>query len=75
MYNLIIALIVLLVLCFSLLGVIIGILFINLYPPAPRLHPEMYNSDGSIRTDILHAVTFEPNYDDEDDDYEEAESS
>jgi hypothetical protein len=74
MYGLITALTVLVVLCFLMLGGIIGFIASKFYPPAPRLHPEMYNPDGSIKPDILYAVTFDQNYDDEDDteDYENA---
>jgi hypothetical protein len=73
MYGLITALIVLVVLCFLMLGGIIGFIASKFYPPAPRLHPEMYNPDGSIKPDILYAVTFDQSYSDEDDeDYEEA---
>lgn len=74
MYGLITSLTVLVVLCFLMLGGIIGFIASKFYPPAPRLHPEMYNPDGSIKPDILYAVTFDQNYDDEDDteDYEDA---
>ena len=75
MYSLITALTVLVVLCFLMLGGIIGFIASKFYPPAPRLHPEMYNPDGSIKPDILYAVTFDQNYDDDEDDYEEAEGS
>jgi hypothetical protein len=71
MYGLITALTVLVVLCFLMLGGIIGFIASKFYPPAPRLHPEMYNSDGSIKPDILYAVTFDQNYDDTDEDDEE----
>jgi hypothetical protein len=54
-----------------MLGGIIGFIASKFYPAAPRLHPEMYNPDGSIRPDILYAVTFDQNYDD-DEDYEDA---
>lgn len=74
MYSLITALTVLVVLCFLMLGGIIGFIASKFYSPSPRLHPEMYNPDGSIKPDILYAVTFDRNYDDEDD-YEEAEGS
>jgi hypothetical protein len=67
MYGLITALTVLIILCFLMLGGIIGFIASKFYPPAPRLHPEMYNPDGSIKPDILYAVTFEQNYDDEED--------
>jgi hypothetical protein len=67
MYGLITALTVLTILCFLMLGGIIGFIASKFYPPAPRLHPEMYNPDGSIKPDILYAVTFDQNYDDEDD--------
>ena len=67
MYGLITALTVLTILCFLMLGGIIGFIASKFYPPAPRLHPEMYNPDGSIKPDILYAVTFDQNYDDEED--------
>ena len=55
-----------------MLGGIIGFLASRFYPPIPRLHPEMYNSDGSINTDPLYSINFETTYDDdEDDDCEE----
>lgn len=74
MYDLIVALTTLVVLCFLMLGVIIGFLVTKIYPPAPRLHPEMYNRDGSIRPDILYAVTFDQNYDDDEDYTEDSET-
>ena len=70
MYGLITALTVLVVLCFLMLGGVIGFIASKFYPPAPRLHPEMYNPDGSIKPDILYAVTFDQNYDDTEDDEE-----
>lgn len=75
MYSLLTALTILVVLCFLMLGGIIGFMASKFYQPAPRLHPEMYNSDGSIKPDILYAVTFDQNYDytDEDDDEEEGD--
>jgi len=72
MYGLITSLIILIVFCFLMLGGIIGFLASRFYPPIPRLHPEMYNSDGSINTDPLYSINFETTYDDdEDDDCEE----
>jgi hypothetical protein len=75
MYGLITALTVLVVLCFLMLGGVIGFMASKFYPPAPRLHPEMYNPDGSIKPDILYAVTFDQNYDDTDEDDDEEESN
>jgi hypothetical protein len=75
MYSLIVAIIILMFICVLLIGGIIGFMIVKFYPPAPRLHPEMYNPDGSIRPDILYAVTFDQPYDDNDDEedrYEEA---
>jgi hypothetical protein len=71
MYSLLTTLIILVSFCFLMLGGIVGFIASKFYPAAPRLHPEMYNPDGSIRPDILYAVTFDQNYDD-DEDYEDA---
>ena len=72
MYSLITTLLILISFCFLMLGGIIVFLALNFYYPAPRLHPEMYNPDGSIRPDILYSVTFDQNHDDDNEDYEKA---
>lgn len=72
MYGLITSLIILVVFCFLMLGGVIGFLVSKHYSPYPKLHPEMYNADGSINTDPLYSINFETTYDDdEDDDCEE----
>lgn len=69
MQSLIVTLVVLNSFTFLLLGGIIAFIISKFYPSAPRLHPEMYDSQGNILPDILHSVTFDNNYDNEDDDY------
>jgi hypothetical protein len=72
MYSLITSLIILVVFCFLMLGGVIGFLVSKHYHPTPRLHPELFNSDGSLNTDPLYSITFDSTYDDdEDDDCEE----
>jgi hypothetical protein len=74
MISLLVTLIVLITLCILLVGLVSGFIVAKFYPPAPRLHPEMYNPDGSIRPDILHAVTFDGDYDYTDEDDQEETS-
>ncbi len=74
MYSLLTALIILVTLCFFMLGgliVFIALLFLS-PSSVPRLHPEMYNPDGTLITDTLYSVNFDQTYDNEDDDYQEA---
>lgn len=74
MISLLGTLIILIVFCFLMLGGVIGFIVTKFYPPAPRLHPEMYNPDGSIKPDVLYAVTFDGDYDYTDEDDQEETS-
>jgi hypothetical protein len=73
MQSLIVTLVILNSFSFLLIGGVIAFIISKFYPAPPRLHPEMYDQQGNIRPDILYAVTFDNNYDneDEDSDYQE----